>query len=134
MGKVALIARIILGLIFLVFGLNGFFQFLEMPPMSEEADAYLGALAATGFFFPALKIAEILSGILLLSGRFVPLALLILAPIVLQIVLFHAFLDPGGMALPIVILILEFYLGLVVYRSSFDSVLSAGGGASGDDG
>ena len=48
MGKVALIARIILGLIFLVFGRNGFFQFLEMPPMSEEADAYLGALAATG--------------------------------------------------------------------------------------
>ena len=48
MGKVALIARIILGLIFLVFGLNGFFQFLEMPPMSEEADAYLCALAATG--------------------------------------------------------------------------------------
>ena len=62
-----------------------------------------------------LKIAEILSGILLLSGRFVPLALLILAPIVLQIVMFHAFLYSGGMALPIVILILELYLGLVVY-------------------
>ena len=62
-----------------------------------------------------LKIAEILSGILLLSGRFVPLALLILAPIVLQIVMFHVFLYSGGMALPIVILILELYLGLVVY-------------------
>lgn len=81
-----------------------------------------------------LKIAEILSGILLLSGRFVPLALLILAPIVLQIVMFHVFLYSGGMALPIVILILELYLGLVVYRSSFDSVLSACGGPSGGDG
>ncbi len=133
MGKVALIARIILGLIFLVFGLNGFFHFMEMPPMPEEAGAYLGALAATGYFFPVLKIFEILSGALLLTDRCVPLALLFLAPIVLQIFLFHAFLDPSGLALPIVIVILELYLGLVVYRSSYSGVLCAGCCSHGDD-
>ena len=133
MGKVPLIARIILGLIFFVFGLNGFFNFITPPPMSEEAGAFLGALAATGYFFPVLKIFEILSGAMLLSGRFVPLALLFLAPIVLQIVLFHAFLDPGGLALPILIVILELYLGLVAYRSSFCKVLSAGCCGGGDD-
>ena len=70
---------------------------------------------------------------MLLSDRFVPLALLFLAPIVLQIFLFHAFLDPGGLALPILIVILELYLGLVAYRSSFCKVLSAGCGGGGDD-
>ena len=96
MGKVALIARIILGLIFFVFGLNGFFNFIQPPPMGEEAMAYMGALFATGYFFPVLKIFEIVSGALLLSGRLVPLALLFLAPIVLQIFLFHAFLSPDA--------------------------------------
>jgi len=134
MGKVALIARIILGLIFFVFGLNGFFQFIQPAPHGEEAMAFMGALFATSYFFPVLKIFEIVSGALLLSGRFVPLALLFLAPIVLQIFLFHAFLSPdAGFTLAILVLILELYLGIVVYRSSFCAILSAGGGSDGDD-
>lgn len=134
MGKVALIARIILGLIFFVFGLNGFFHFIQPPPMGEEAMAFMGALFATGYFFPVLKIFEIVSGALLLSGRFVPLALLFLAPIVLQIFLFHVFLSPdAGFPLAILVLILELYLGLVVYRSSYSEVLSAGCCSDGED-
>jgi hypothetical protein len=114
-------------------GLNGFLQFIEHPPMSDEANAFMGALAATGYFFPVLKIFEILSGAMLLSGRFVPLALVFLAPIILQIFLFHAFLDTAGLALPILIVILELYLGLVAYRSSFCKLLSAGSGCSDSD-
>jgi uncharacterized membrane protein YphA (DoxX/SURF4 family) len=125
MSKAPLVARILLGLIFFVFGLNGFLHFIPMPPMPEEAGALMGALAATGYFFPVLKITEIVSGALLLSGLFVPLALILLAPIVVQIFLFHAVLAPGSMALPIVIVILQAYLGFVAHRGSFDSILSA---------
>ena len=100
-SKVTLGARILLGLIFTVFGLNGFFNFIPMPPPEGAAAAYLGGLAASGYFFPVLKITEIISGLLLLSGRFVPLALLFLAPIVVQIFLMHAFLAPSGLPLAI---------------------------------
>ncbi len=134
MGKVALIARIILGLIFFIFGVNGFLQFIPMPEMPGEAGAFMGALAATGYFFPVLKIFEIASGLMLLSGRFVPLALIFLAPISLQIFLFHAALAPGGLGLPIVILILNWYLGLFVYRSSYSGLLQATPDDDGGDG
>ena len=85
----------------------------------------MGALGATGYFFPVLKIVETVSGALLLSGMFVPLALILLAPIIVQIFLFHSVLAPGGIGLPIVIVILEAYLGFVAYRGSFEGVLSA---------
>ena len=134
MGKVALIARIILGLIFFIFGLNGFLQFIPIPEMPGEAGAFLGALAATGYFFPVLKIFEIASGLMLLSGRFVPLALIFLAPITLQIFLFHAALAPGGLGMAILILILEWYLGLFVYRSSYSGLLQATPDDDGGDG
>jgi uncharacterized membrane protein YphA (DoxX/SURF4 family) len=110
MSKLPMIARIILGLIFVVFGLNGFFNFLPMPPMPEAAGAFLGGLGGSGYFFPMLKGTEILCGLALLSGGFVPLALIVLAPIILNIFMFHAFLAPSGLALPIVIGLLEIYL------------------------
>ncbi|MDA1353404.1 MAG: DoxX family membrane protein [bacterium] len=120
--KVVLVMRLLLGLIFLVFGLNGFFSFLQMPPMPEEAMSFLGGLMGAGYFFPVLKVTEIICGALLLAGIYVPLALVVLAPVILNIVLFHLFLAPGGMLLPVVILILE--LGLAYhYRSAWDGVL-----------
>ncbi|MEQ1664168.1 MAG: DoxX family membrane protein [Bdellovibrionales bacterium] len=110
MSKLPMIARILLGLIFVVFGLNGFFNFLPMPPMPEAAGAFLGGLGGSGYFFPMLKGTEVLCGLALLSGGFVPLALIVLAPIILNIFMFHAFLAPSGLALPIVIGLLEIYL------------------------
>ena len=111
MKKVTLGARIFLGLIFTVFGLNGFLQFIPMPPPPPSLGNYLAALAATGFFFPVLKLTEIVVGIALLAGVFVPLSLVVLAPITLQIFLTHAFLDPSGVGFSILILILH---GLLV--------------------
>ncbi len=73
--KVTHAARILLGLIFFVFGLNGFFHFLPQPPMSGPPADFAGALVATGYMFPLLKGTEVLAyGVLLLSGRLVPLA------------------------------------------------------------
>jgi hypothetical protein len=103
-------ARLLLGAIFFVFGLNGFFHFIPAPPPSGLAAVFVGGLGASGYFFPLLKGTEVVVGGLLLANRFVPLALTILAPIVVNIVAFHAFLAPGGMVLPIVIAALGIYL------------------------
>ena len=134
MEKVTLSARVILGLMFFVFGLNGFLQFMPMPEPSEAGGVFLGALAATGYFFPVMKIVEIISGALLLAGRFVGLALVLISPVVVQIFLYHAALDASGMGLAILLVILTAYLGFYGYRSSFDGILSsgAGGGGGGD--
>jgi len=94
MHKITITARILLGLIFTVFGLNGFLQFMPMPPMPDAAGAFLGAMAQTGYLFPLLKSLEVLTGLALLANRFVPLALVILAPIAANILAFHTFLTP----------------------------------------
>src|SRR5437870_634396 len=98
--------RLLFGFIFLVFGLNGFLHFLPQPAsMPEGALAFAGALAKTGYMFPLIKGAEVLVGVLLLTNRFVPLALSLIAPNVVNIVAFHVFLaPPKDMALAFVIL------------------------------
>jgi hypothetical protein len=103
-------ARLALGAVFTVFGLNGFLHFIPQPPPSGLAAVFLGGLAASGYMFPLIKATEVVVGLLLLSNRFVPLALTILAPIVVNIVAFHLFLAPTGLALPIVVTALGVYL------------------------
>ncbi len=123
MKKVALIARLLLGVIFFVFGLNGFLNFLPAQPMPEPAMNFVMGLVGTGYMMPLIKGFEVLAGALLLSGFFVPLALLFLAPIVVNILLFHAILSPG-LAVPLVILV----LGLIVAydrKENFKHVLAA---------
>ena len=115
-------ARIVLGLVFVVFGLNGFLHFLPQPPMSGPPADFAGALFATGYMFPLIKGTEVLSGALLLSGRFTTLALTLLAPVIVNIVAFHAFLAPSGIALPLVIVALEVLLAWS-YRSTFAPML-----------
>ena len=103
-------ARVALGLIFTVFGLNGFLHFLPQPPASGPSADFAMALAATGYMFPLIKGTEVLAGVLLLANRWVPFALTILAPVVVNIVAFHAFLAPAGMGLPLVVVALGVYL------------------------
>ncbi len=116
-------ARILFGLIFFVFGLNGFLQFMPMPPHPEAADAFLGALAATGYMFPLIKGTEVVAGLLLLGGRFVPLALVLLAPIIVNIAFFHTMLAPNPVMV-VALLAIEIYLAWV-YRDAFRGVLDA---------
>jgi uncharacterized membrane protein YphA (DoxX/SURF4 family) len=117
-------ARILLGLVFFVFGLNGFLQLLPQPPLPDSAAAFLGALAATGYMFPLIKGVEVIGGALLLSNRFVPLALAILAPNVVNILLFHAVLAPGGLPVAVLILALEIFTAWS-YRDAYASMLRA---------
>jgi putative oxidoreductase len=111
MQKVTLGARIFLGLIFFVFGLNGFLNFIPTPTdMPEKLMTFTNGLMASVYFFPFLKGTEVVCGLMLLSGMFVPLALVVLAPIVLNILLVHIFLAPSGMPVAIVIAVLQAYL------------------------
>jgi uncharacterized membrane protein YphA (DoxX/SURF4 family) len=123
-AKLVIGARILLGLIFFVFGLNFFLHFIPQPPPSGPAGAFAGAMFATGYLFVLLKVVETVSGALLIAGRFVPLVLAVLAPIVVNIIFFHAFLAPAGIALPIVVLALELFLAWS-YRSVYRPMLAA---------
>jgi uncharacterized membrane protein YphA (DoxX/SURF4 family) len=122
--KIIVGARILLGLVFFVFGLNGFLHFIHQPPMSGPPADLLGAMIASGYLFVLVKATEVACGALLLSGRFVPLALTVLAPVVVNIVAFHAFLAPSGLAVPLVAVLLGVFLAWS-YRSAFRPLLNA---------
>jgi uncharacterized membrane protein YphA (DoxX/SURF4 family) len=115
-------ARLLLGVVLFVFGLNGFLQFLPMPPAPEKAMSFLGALIATGYMFPLIKSVEVICGALLLSNRFVPLALAVVAPNVVNIVLFHAVLAPVGLPVALFVLALELFTAWS-YRDAFAPML-----------
>jgi uncharacterized membrane protein YphA (DoxX/SURF4 family) len=119
------VGRVLLGLVFFTFGLNGFLQFLPAPsPPPEAAMAFAGALMKTGYMFPLIKGTEVLVGALLLSNRFVPLALALIAPVVVNIVAFHLALAPSGIALASVVLVLELFLAWS-YRNAYRPMLAA---------
>lgn len=126
MQKLNIAVQALLGLIFFVFGLNGFLHFIPNPDLPEKAGAFMGALADTGYFLLVLTIVQTLSGLLLLVRKFPALALVLLAPIVVQILLFHVFLapDPQGLVVAVLVFGLEAYLGFVVYKDRFKSVLA----------
>jgi len=119
-----LIVRILLGLVFTVFGLNGFLHFLPNPPMPAPATQFFGALFATGYMIPLLFATQLIGGILLLTGIFVPFALAILAPIIVNIFFFHLMLAPGGLPLAVVVVAIELFL---VWRNSsaFESLFGS---------
>jgi hypothetical protein len=112
MKIVARISRLLLGLLFTVFGLNGFLHFIPMPPPQGLAGQFMGALFVSKYLMPIFALQTI-GGVLLLANRFVPLALAILAPIIVNIVLFHVTMDPKGLGMAIVTLALW---AVVFYR------------------
>ena len=103
MSKVATGARIVMGAAFVVFGLNGFFHFLPDPALPERARAVIMSFVQTGYLMQVVKGTEVVGGSLLLTGVAVPLALVLLAPILVNIFLFHLMLAPGGLG-PAVVL------------------------------
>lgn len=122
--KLPTAARIFLGLVFFVFGLNGFLHFIPQPPMSGPPAEFIGALVGSGYLFPLLKGTEVVAGALLLGNRFVPLALTLLAPIIVNIVGFHGVVVGAGMGLPLVLVAVELYLAYA-YRDAFAPMLAA---------
>lgn len=112
MNKAQFAARIVLGLIYFVFGGMGLaialgLMQMPQPQMPEAATAFMTGIMASGYFFPVLKVTETACGFLLLIGLAAPAALVILAPITLQIALYHFFLTPGleNMPLPALMIV-----------------------------
>src|ERR1700687_3276173 len=126
MKIVTLIAHILLGLVFLVFGLNGFLNFLNTGPAPTGlAGQFLGALILSHYYWVVAAL-QIAGGALLLVNRFVPLALVLLGPIIVNIILYHVFLNLTGVALAIVVVVLwlivfyghrQYFSGLFVQRT-----------------
>ena len=99
------ISRFLLGLIFLIFGLNGFLHFIPMPPPSGVAGRFLGAMFVSKYLLVVSGLQAI-SGALLLINRYVPLALTILGPIIVNILLFHGLMNPAGLGLAFFVTVL----------------------------
>ncbi len=103
-------ARILLGFIFIASGLNGFFQFVAPPPMQGNAAAFIEGLVASEYVFPVLFATYIIAGGALLANRFVPLALVLLAPAIVNIFAVHVRLAPHGLPLALAVVALEIFL------------------------
>jgi putative oxidoreductase len=99
------LSRSLLGLIFVVFGLNGFLHFIPMPPPSGVAGQFIGALFVSKHLLVVAAL-QVISGALLLSNRFVPLGLTILGPIVVNILLYHVLMTPTGLGFALFVAIL----------------------------
>jgi len=117
-------ARVSLGLIFFVAGLDGFLDVLPHPsrPLPERALQFAGALLKSGYFLPMLKGTELVAGLLFLSNRLVPLAVAVIAPVLVNIFAFHLFLAPDGLPLAVILLGLELYL-VWTCRSAYRPIL-----------
>jgi putative oxidoreductase len=119
----ATIARVLLGLIFLVFGLNGFLNFLPMPPMTGLAGQYIGTLFASHYYVP-IFLLQVTGALLLLANRFVPLALVLLGPVIANILIFHAVMAPQG--LPMAVIVLALWLTVFIsVRRAFAGIFAA---------
>jgi putative oxidoreductase len=124
MSIAKLILRGLLGLTFLVFGLNKFLHFIPNPPEPPAAMEFFGALFKTGYFLPLLATTEVISGVLLLTGMMVPFALVLLAPIIVNVFMFHLFLAPDGLPVAVVIVALEVVLAWM-HRDAYAPLFSS---------
>jgi uncharacterized membrane protein YphA (DoxX/SURF4 family) len=121
---VTAIVRILLGLMFLVFGLNGFLNFMPAPKdMPQEIMIVMESLTKAGYM-AVVSGAEVIIAVMLLTNRFVPLALALLAPIVVGIITFHIAMAPQTIVPGLVVAVMELYLAWS-YRSAFRPMLAA---------
>jgi len=123
MRVATVIARILLGLIFVVFGSNIFLHFIPMPPPSPGLLGDFSKALFVSHYLHIVAMFQIIGGLLLLIGRFVPLGLVLLAPIIVNIDLVHILMDPSGLPMAVVISLLLVFL-IWRYRDAFKGILS----------
>ncbi len=118
------IARYLLGLLFTVFGLNGFAHFLPQPPPSSALAMQFLTVITTSHYMVPVFLVQIIGGVLLLMGRYIPLALTLLAPVIVNILIYHSTMDPGGIG-PGVLVAVLWILVFLRFRPSFRGLLEA---------
>ena len=105
MRTLSAIARYVAAVIFVVFGLNGFLNFIPMPPPGGIAGQFMGALYASHYLWVIFAF-QVIAGVLLLANRYVPLAVAVLAPVIVNILTFHALMAPSGLPLALFVAVL----------------------------
>ena len=123
MKILTIIVRSLLGLTFVVFGLNAFLQFIPMPPPQGLAGDFMKALFVSHYFY-VVAVLQIVGGAICLVGRFVPLGLTLLGPVIVNILLFHVFLEPSGLPLAVVVSALALFL-LWENRQAFGGLIKS---------
>jgi len=123
-AKATIAARSLLGLVFFGFGLNGLLNLFPLPPAQGAAAVFVGGLIASRYFFPLLFVTYLLTGAALLTGRFVPLALTALAPVIVNVAVMHFFVPSSGaeLFLAALVTVLEVFLAWS-YRAAFRPLL-----------
>ena len=124
MKIVTIIARILLGLVFVVFGLNIFLHFIPQPPQKPGLAADFATALFVSHYLYVVGALQVVGGALLLIGRYVPLGLTLLGPVVVNILLFHLLLSPEGLPIALVVAVLTLVV-LAGYRSAFAGLLKA---------
>jgi putative oxidoreductase len=112
-----IIARVLLGLVFTVFGSNAFLHFMPMPPMSGPAGDFITAMYVTHYLYVVAG-CQVLGGLILLIGRYIPLGLTLLGPVIVNILCFHIFMNHEGLPLALIVAALALFL-LWRYRANF---------------
>jgi putative oxidoreductase len=124
MKTTSIVARYLLGLIFTVFGLNGFLNFIHQPPPPNPLAIQFFVAVSVSHFAAFFFAVQVLGGLLLLSGRFVPLALTLLAAVLYNILAFHLTMAPATIA-PALVAAVLWVLVFLQYRESFTDIFSA---------
>jgi putative oxidoreductase len=123
-----IITRSLLGMVFLTFGANKFLNFMPAPPVTGAAAQFMGAMFATHYIFVAAT-CEVIGGLLLLTGRYAPLGLTLVGPVVVNILAFHTFMAPSGLPVAFVVSALALFL-LWSYRGNFSGLIKPVSGTS----
>src|ERR1700722_14389339 len=105
MRTASVVARYLAGVIFLVMGLNGFLNFIPLPPLAGIGGQFMGVLYASHYLWVIFAF-QVIAGVLLLANRYVPLAIAVLAPVIVNIVTFHVLMAPSGLPLALVVAVL----------------------------
>ena len=121
--KVAtIVARVLLGLVFVVFGSNIFLHFIPMPPLPATLAGDFSKALMQSHYIYVVGLLQVIGGLLLLIGRYVPLGLTLQGPVIVNILLFHIFLEPSGLPMAIIVAVLALFL-LWRYRTNFAGLL-----------
>ncbi len=121
--KIAMvIVRTLMGLLFLFASIVVLFNLVQPPPMTGVPKTFNDGLLSVGYFFPVLKVTELLCGLAFVSGYFVPLATIVIAPIIIHIFLYHLLIDTSGLPVAIFLVLANAFVAYY-YRSAYAPLL-----------
>jgi putative oxidoreductase len=122
--KITTIAiRVILGLLFMVSAIGYFFNLMPQPALGQNAQVFITGLFASGYLLPVVKTLELATALSFLTNRFIPLFTIIIFPITINILLFHLFMAPEGIVIPVFIFLGNLFLAYV-YKKNYEYVLA----------